>query len=231
MLERVLEQEVMDSEQDAHEYEAFDNSAVNEEFVARALELAPPRGTVLDMGAGPGDIAILLAQKAPGLRVVAIDLGEHMLAAARAKVRQAGLAERIEILRADVKATGLPARSFDMILSNSLVHHIPDPAAFFAEMKRLARPGAAFFIKDLHRPASHAELEQLVATYAKGCTAYQRQTFSDSLNAGLTLAEVQGICAGLNLPALQIRRTSDRHWCVERRSDSVTHPAAKVLAP
>jgi ubiquinone/menaquinone biosynthesis C-methylase UbiE len=218
MLERVLEQEVMDSEQDAQEYETFDNSAVNEQFVARALELAPVTGTVLDMGTGPGDIAILLAQRASGLRIVAIDLGEHMLAAARAKVRRAGLSDRIEITRADVKSTGLTRASFDMVISNSLVHHIPEPESFFAEMKRLARPDAAFFIKDLHRPATEGEHHRLVDTYAKGCTPYQRQTFSDSLRAGLIVSEVQAICARLDLPGLNVCRSSDRHWCAERRS-------------
>jgi ubiquinone/menaquinone biosynthesis C-methylase UbiE len=218
MLERVLEQEVMDSEQDAHEYEAFDNSAVNAEFVGSALELAPVAGTVLDMGTGPGDIAILLAQRAPRLRVVAIDLGEHMLAAARANVHRAGLSDRIEILRADVKSTGLASSSFDMVISNSLVHHIPEPELFFAEMKRLARPGAAFFIKDLHRPATETEHQHLVDTYAKGCTAYQRQTFADSLRAGLVVSEVQAICARLDLPGLDICRSSDRHWCAARRA-------------
>ena len=101
MLERVLEPEVMDSKQDADEYASFDNSTVNEEFVSRALELAPRRGYVLDIGTGPADIAILLARRAPDLRILAIDLGEHMLARARRNVLEAGLMDRIEIRRLD----------------------------------------------------------------------------------------------------------------------------------
>jgi ubiquinone/menaquinone biosynthesis C-methylase UbiE len=218
MLDRVLEPEVMDSRQDADEYASFDNTAVNEEFVARALELAPAQGYVLDIGTGPADIAILLAQRAPGLRILAIDLGEHMLAAALENVRGARLTDRIEILRADAKATGLPALTFDMVISNSLVHHIPEPGQLFEEVARVARPGAALFIKDLHRPETQPELLRLVDVYAAGCTPYQRRTFRESLHAALTLAEVSSMCAQLGLPGAELRRSSDRHWCLERRS-------------
>jgi ubiquinone/menaquinone biosynthesis C-methylase UbiE len=217
MLERVLEQEVMDSQQDADEYASFDNSGVNEEFVSRALELAPATGSVLDIGTGPADIAILLARRAPGLRIVAIDLGEHMLAIARDNVKRAALGDRVEIRKADAKATGLSAASFDLVISNSLVHHIPDPAALFLEVARVASPKAGLFIKDLHRPETELQLDQLVNTYASGCTDYQRRAFRDSLHAGLTVPEVQAICSPLGWKGVEIGRASDRHWYVARR--------------
>lgn len=218
MLERILEQEIMDTERDAYEYAGFDNSAVNEEFVARALELAPASGTVLDIGTGPGDISILLAQRNARLQILAIDLGKHMLELARANVLAAGLRGQIEVAELDAKATGLSAGSFDMVVCNSLVHHIPEPTALFREVQRLARAGAGLFIKDLHRPTSKAELERLVETYAEGCTDYQRQTFFDSLHAGLTVSEIKSICEGLGLSGVEVRRCSDRHWSVERRA-------------
>jgi ubiquinone/menaquinone biosynthesis C-methylase UbiE len=223
MLERVLEPEVMDSAEDAAAYDAIDNAAINEEFVAHALRLAPTAGAVLDAGAGPGDIAILLARRGPGLRVLAIDLGEHMLTLARRRVVRAGLAGRVEIVRADAKATGLPG-AFDMIVSNSLVHHIPEPPLFFAEMQRVARAGAALLVKDLHRPCSEAEHRHLVETYAAECTPEQRRLFADSLRAALTAEEVAEICARVGLTDVTVRRTSDRHWCVERQARSPRGP-------
>jgi ubiquinone/menaquinone biosynthesis C-methylase UbiE len=218
MLERILEEEIMDTERDAREYAAFDNRAVNEEFVARALELAPASGTVLDIGTGPGDISILLAQRNKRLRILAIDLGKHMLDLARTNVLAAGLRDQIEVAELDAKATGLRAGSFDLVVCNSLVHHIPDPEALFREVQRLARAGAGLFIKDLHRPASRAELEQLVETYAEGCNDYQRQTFFDSLHAGLTVSEIKSICERLALSGVEVGRCSDRHWSLERRA-------------
>ena len=220
MMQRVLEPEIMDTQEDADEYAAIDNTDVNREFVGSALELAPRSGVVLDVGTGPGDIAVLLAQRAPGLRVLAVDLGDRMLAMARRNVAAAGLDARVRVARADAKQTGEPAGSFDMVLSNSLVHHIPEPDLFFAEMKRVARDGAALFVKDLHRPATEAEHAHLVATYAADCTPYQRRLFSDSLRAALTVDEVEAICERLELRDARVRRTSDRHWCLERRASA-----------
>jgi ubiquinone/menaquinone biosynthesis C-methylase UbiE len=217
MLSRVLEPEVMDSKEDADEYAAFDNTSVNEEFVARLLELAPNSGNALDVGTGPGDISILLAERAPGLAILAIDLGEHMLAMARSNVEKAGLAHRIDVQHADAKATGRPDASFDLIFSNSLAHHIPEPGSFLREVKRLARPRAGLFIKDLHRPKDEAELQRLVEVHARGCTAYQRRIFADSLRAALTVEEVRAMCSEIGLSGVEVLRTSDRHWCLERR--------------
>jgi ubiquinone/menaquinone biosynthesis C-methylase UbiE len=208
----------MDSELDAREYAAFDNGVVNDEFVRRALELAPQAGNVLDVGTGPGDIAVLFATRAPRLRFLAIDLGEHMLGLARENVHRAGVGGRVVIARLDAKATGCAPASFDMVISNSLVHHIPEPEDFFREIRRVARPGAGLFIKDLHRPADDAELQALVARYAQGCTPYQTQTFADSLHAALTADEVNAILKRVGWYDLEARRCSDRHWSIERRA-------------
>ena len=216
MLERTLEPEVMDTEEDAREYEAIDNSAVNAELVDHALRIAPPRGDAIDIGAGPGHVAVLLARRAPGLRVGAVDLAESMLARARAHVAASGLGDRVAVMRADAKGTGIAEERFDLVLSNSLVHHIPEPVAFFAEVARIARRDGAILIKDLHRPASLAEHRGLVARYANDCSDRQRALFSDSLLAALTEEEVKAACARAGLAGVTIRRPSDRHWTVER---------------
>lgn len=217
MLERVLEAEIMGSLEEAEEYAAIDNRSVNEEFVARVCELGPPEGKVLDIGTGPADIAVLLARRLPGLHILAIDLGEYMLAVAQRNVASAGLESRVRVAEADAKATGLASHSFDMVISNSLVHHIPEPITVFREIMRVVSPGGAIFIKDLHRPDSAVEHRHLVETYARGCTDHQVRSFSDSLRAALTVSEVEAMCRELGLNDVTVRRSSDRHWCVERR--------------
>jgi SAM-dependent methyltransferase len=141
-----------------------------------------------------------------------------MLALARRNVAAASLGDRLLVARADAKATGYPSGSFDMIVSNSLAHHIPAPLDLFAEVARLARPGAGIFIKDLHRADTDAEHRHLVERYASDCTLRQRQLFSDSLRAALTVKEVAAMCAEAGLSNVSVRRCSDRHWCVERRA-------------
>lgn len=217
MIERILEPEVMDTEEDASEYEAMDHGVVNEAFVASVLELSPPAGTLLDLGTGPGHIPLLIAEKAPGLRIVAVDMATHMLERARGHVKRAGFEARIEILQRDAKETGFAAQSFDAVVSNSLLHHIPEPLGVLREIARIARPGAALFIKDLLRPSTTEELDALVSLHAADCTPYQRRLFRESLHAALGLDEVKALCQEAGLDGVTVLQSSDRHWEIRRQ--------------
>jgi ubiquinone/menaquinone biosynthesis C-methylase UbiE len=163
----------------------------------------------------------LLAQRAPELRVTAIDLAEQMLILARKNVAREHLEDRVTLLRRDVKDTGFPAASFDLVLSNSLVHHIPEPLAFFVELQRVSRVGAGLFVRDLLRPTSQSELVKLVELHAGDCNDYQRRLFSDSLHAALTVDEVRELCAQAGLD-VAVKQTSDRHWTIERTRSPVS---------
>lgn len=224
MLDRVLEPEVMDTERDALEYQAIDNTAVNLEFAEQALALCPGEGHMLDIGTGPADIAILIARRAPRLRITAIDLADHMLVLAKQNVERAMLKNRITVSRIDAKSTGYPDGTFDAVVSNSLVHHIPEPLSFFREVARVARPTAGIFIKDLLRPSSRADLDALVERHAAGQSDYQKRLFSDSLNAALRMDEVRALCYQAGLSGVEVRRCSDRHWSVERAAHSQKGP-------
>lgn len=51
---------------------------------------------------------------------------------------------KVEFRRCDAARTGLPGASFDVTVSNSVLEHIPDPAALVQEMIRITRPGGVF---------------------------------------------------------------------------------------
>lgn len=68
------------------------------------------------------------------------------------------------------------------------------------------------FIRDLMRPSSEEQWQELVQTYAGEETEYQRKMFADSLHAALTVEEVQALVAELGAPAESVQATSDRHW-------------------
>ena len=212
MLPRVLEPEVMDSTEEARDYDAMDHSAVNRLFVADFLSFWNGRGPVLDVGTGTAQIPVELCRQAPHAHVVAIDLADHMLAASSENVRRAGLADRVRLERCDAKQLPYADASFGAIISNSIVHHIPEPARVLAEMVRVAEAGAVLFVRDLLRPKDEATVRQLVSTYAGEANAHQQQMFADSLRAALTLGEVRALVAALGFDGDSIQQTSDRHW-------------------
>ena len=212
MLSRVLEPEVMDSIEEAHDYDLMDHSQVNRAFVADFLSCWDGQGPVLDVGTGTAQIPIELCLHSPKAQVVAIDLAEHMLVVGRENVRKAGFSDRIRLERQDAKHLPYPAHSFAAVISNSIVHHIPEPAAVLAEVVRVARPGAILFIRDLLRPPSDEAVRHLVATYAGDANAHQRKMFDDSLRAALSLDEIRSLVADLGFSSDTVNQTTDRHW-------------------
>jgi SAM-dependent methyltransferase len=237
MFARVLEPEVMDTAAEARDYDAMDHGAVNarfcDDFLMFASELEPrgqpalgrrtPR--VVDFGTGTALIPIELCRRAAGFVVVAIDLAQHMLDLARDNVARAGLAERVLLERVDAKGTPYEDGAFGATISNSIIHHIPEPARCLAEMWRVTAKGGLLFVRDLHRPDGDAEVDRLVALYAGNprgeppadparVASYenQRALFRASLCAALTVAEVAAMVAPFGVPASAVNMTSDRHW-------------------
>jgi ubiquinone/menaquinone biosynthesis C-methylase UbiE len=225
MLARVLEPEVMDSEQDAREYDSMDHAAVNAVFVADLLAAladwslqrpvqsgeAPPL-QILDLGVGTAQIPIALCRAVPGVHVVAVDAAESMLAIGRENVAAAGLGDRIELVLADAKRLPFPDSSFRIVVSNSIVHHIAEPAGVLAETVRVMELGGLQFHRDLCRPVDEGELARIVRTYASDATPYQSKLYSDSLRAALSLEEMQSLVERFGFSRNTVRMTSDRHW-------------------
>lgn len=223
MLKRILEPEVMDTAADAREYDEMDFVAVNTLFARECARLAGRRfgaGRMLDLGAGTARIPILIARRLPQARIVAVDLSKEMLKLGRLNVKRARLEKRVRLQCCDAKKLPQRAATFDMVISNSIVHHIPQPLGVFQEIARVAKPGAGLFIKDLLRPASLTVWRRLVKTYAGDCNAYQQKLFADSLRAALTLQEVAALVHQAGIQGATIRQVSDRHWTVERKRQS-----------
>ena len=213
MIPRVLEPEVMDTPADAADYDRMDHAVVNRRFVADFLAVCPnPAGVVLDVGTGTAQILIELCRQHPTVRVHAIDLADEMLKLAAANVAAAGFTHRILLQRANGRQLPLPSGGFGAVISNSIVHHIPQPFECLSEMVRVLGAGGTLFVRDLLRPSSVEQLESLVETYAAGAKAHQRQLFADSLHAALTLAEVQTLVVELGFDPATVSQTSDRHW-------------------
>lgn len=212
MLPRVLEPEVMDSAEEARDYDAMDHSAVNRLFVADFLSFWHGSGPILDVGTGTAQIPIELCRQSLAAQVTAIDMAEHMLAVGRENVRRAGFADRIQLQRCDGKKLPFADASFTAVISNSIVHHIPDPAQVILEMVRMAAPGGVLFVRDLLRPEDDESVTRLVRTYAGDANAHQRQMFDASLRAALTIAEIRALVAAVGFAADTVKQTSDRHW-------------------
>ncbi len=220
----------MDTREDACDYDAMNHDSVNRRFVddflefcfvspmsARLADATTPL-SVLDVGTGTAQIPIELCRRPVTCRVTAIDLASEMLKLAELNVARERLTDNIQFELVDAKKMPYVDRAFDAVISNSIVHHIPEPRAVFAEMARVLRVGGVLFVRDLLRPNTAAEVDHLVATYAGQENAHSQQMFRDSLHAALTLAEVRKLTREINVPESAVAQTTDRHWTLAWRS-------------
>ena len=212
MLPRILEAEVMDTAEDASDYDAMDHSAVNAKFAADFLSAYRGIGLALDVGTGTAQIPIEICRQHPGITLVAVDLSEEMLRLGQRNVDRAGFAKRIRLEQVNARGLPFPDRHFPAVISNSIIHHIPEPRDGFAEMVRVCEFGGTLFVRDLLRPPSKEVLNQLVSVYAANDAPHARQLFADSLHAALTLDEVRAVIVPLGFEAETVQQTSDRHW-------------------
>jgi ubiquinone/menaquinone biosynthesis C-methylase UbiE len=221
MLKRILEPEVMDTAAEAIDYNSMDHSHVNRLFVNDFLQalakLPPPVGCpwqIFDAGTGTALIPLELLKRNFNAIVTASDLAEEMLVVARENVAAAGFTESIRLMRSDCKRLPEASSTYDAVMSNSIIHHIPQPRDVLAELWRILKPGGLLFVRDLLRPQDPTTLNALVQMYAGDANAHQQQMFRDSLHAALNLTELRGLLDELAIPADCACATSDRHWTI-----------------
>lgn len=222
-IQRILEPEVMDPEKEAVEYDEMDHSEVNRIFVEDLLFLLSineklteiESHKILDVGTGTALIPRELCQRDTHWKVIGIDFSKSMLDKGSSNIQEAGLQDQIELIHCDAKATPFENASYSIIISNSIVHHIPKPTGVIKEMVRLLQPGGVLFIRDLLRPETNQDVESIVDLHAANANEYQRQLFRQSLQAALTVQEIEEILVSNGIPKDAVIQTSDRHWTIQ----------------
>lgn len=111
-------------------------------------ELAP--GTsVLEIGPGPGRLAVKLAELAPGAKITGVDIAPEMVERASRLAARSGVADRVGVQVGDVAALPFRDATFDLVISTFSAHHWPEAATALAEIHRVLCPGGVAWIYDL----------------------------------------------------------------------------------
>jgi SAM-dependent methyltransferase len=101
------------------------------------LQRTPP-AHVAEIGCGGGWAAIAIAQTYPLARIDGFDLDAASVELARHNVAQAGVADRVQIIRQDASEATL-AGQYDLVMAQACVHDTPQPVPVLQTMRRLAR--------------------------------------------------------------------------------------------
>ena len=179
---------------------------------AAVLDLLPPRiGAFLDIGTGTGRLLELVAPRTE--RAFGVDASRDMLALARARFAEHGVADRCAVRQADMYRLPLPDGAFDVVALQMVLHYADDPAAALAEAARVLRPDGLLVVVDL-APHERAELLERHAHRWPG--------FDDAALAGWL-----GGAGCAPLPAVAVSGPVPvRIWPARRLPGRVSAPAA-----
>lgn len=193
-LPRQPEPEVMN---DACEVEAYASAAaqayleaIDNTLVEQVLALEIQAGIALDVGTGPGSIPLKLARRRPDLHWVGIDKSQAMLRAACRTARKQGLSDQVSFCLADASRLCFPDAAFELVLSNSLLHHLANPVAALNEMARVTKAGGVVLIRDLRRP-SRLAFKAHIAWHGRHYSGKMKELYDNSVRAAYTPAELR----------------------------------------
>jgi SAM-dependent methyltransferase len=97
---------------------------------------------ILDAGCGSGELTADIGRAAPGATVVGMDFSD----AARVAFERCRGISNVHIVQADLSRPPFPARSFDLVWSEGVIHHTPDTASSFASLSQLVKPHGKLYV-------------------------------------------------------------------------------------
>ena len=220
---RVPEPEVMD---DSAEVDAYSSAAaqaylnrIDDTLVEHALRLVKgrERGSALDIGTGPGQIVVKLARRLAEWNFTGVDRSPGMIAQAQANLAAASgeLAGRVEFQVADGNRLPFPDDSFDLVMCNSVLHHLAEPEKLLSEMSRLVNSGGAILLRDLRRPGRFA-YPLHVRWHGRHYSGVMYRLYCDSVRSAYTVPELKGMLDSAALPRTRVFEHHSTHIGLER---------------
>jgi len=231
-MKRICEPELMDDPLQARVYSEADFSIDDAAFTAEVLALRAETASsaleekILDLGCGPGNISFRLAAALPAVPLLGLDGAAAMVELAERR-RQASPERwpRLTFARArlPLPAGGLRdlpaafAPPYSLLVSNSFLHHLHDPAVLWRAVARWGAPGALVMVRDLRRPESPEALREQVERHAGNAPAVLRRDYAASLAAAFRPEEVEAQLAAAGLEDLRVSPRDDRYLDVSGR--------------
>jgi ubiquinone/menaquinone biosynthesis C-methylase UbiE len=216
-MQRTAEPELMTEAEQVLAYANADFEQPHQRFVdliGERLPRLPGSGLALDLGCGPGDITCRFARAFPGYRVHGLDGSPPMLELARQAAARFGVDDRASFHVCYLPEGDAPSEQYDLVFSNSLLHHLADPAVLWQSVRRWSHRDGAVFVMDLLRPQSTADAARLVDEYSRDEPDVLRRDFYNSLLAAYRPDEVGQQLSRAGLDHLVLEVVSDRHWLV-----------------
>ena len=212
-MKRVPEPDLMEQKEQAYAYANADFSNSNELFLEKLFEFCSitDETKILDVGCGDGEIPIKIYKKTKS-KITVLDGSSAMLDEFSKKM-SANDIDDIKIIHRRYEDTHLTEKSFDILISNSVLHHVKSPKKFWEKSFNLVRQQGQIVLMDLFRPSNEHELLTILEKYG-GSNQVLLNDFENSLRAAYTPYEVEGQLSSFPSISSSVKAISDRHFFV-----------------
>ena len=212
-MKRVPEPDLMEQKEQAYAYANADFSNSNGLFLEKLFEFCTitDETKILDVGCGDGEIPIKIYKKTKS-KITVLDGSSAMLDEFSKKM-SANNIDDIKIIQGRYEDTHLSEKSFDILISNSVLHHVKSPKKFWEKSFNLVRQQGQIVLMDLFRPSNEHELLTILEKYG-GSNQVLLNDFENSLRAAYTPYEVEGQLSSFPSISSSVKAISDRHFFV-----------------
>jgi ubiquinone/menaquinone biosynthesis C-methylase UbiE len=119
-------------------------------IVQSLADLEDKGATIVDLGTGPGLLAVELHKLWPRAKFIGVDPSSAMLRIARKNADEAGMPD-FEARLGAAEETSLPSDSADLVVSQYSFHEWEDPQKGLEEVFRILKPGGSLILNDYNR--------------------------------------------------------------------------------
>ena len=172
----------------------------------------------MDLGCGPGNITERLSSLWPKSRIVGIDDSLNMIMYARGRKNNSAIlstSNQISYEKLNLSSIANKdskyEKSADVVVSNSLIHHIHDIEIFFKTLMRISKKGTIHYHRDLRRPQSYKEFESIKKKYITSSNSVLKKDFIASLKAAHNVTEIRKSFKRVGLDYLSVKEVGDRY--------------------
>ena len=203
----------MDTKEQARSYAAADFAGANKLFLDTLQKRikVTAQTKLLDIGCGDGEILIQIHNMLQ-CNITALDGSKCMLDELNQKLKIHNIND-VVVVNEKLETNSLLNKSFDLIISNSVLHHVKSPSLFWENVIDLTKPGGFIAVMDLFRPDTESSLAQTLKTYG-GEDPVLLKDFENSLRAAYTIDEVQEQLLKSRAITYNVKPISDRHFFV-----------------
>lgn len=203
----------MDTKAQASAYAQADFSISNALFIDNLFESYPvsSKTKILDVGCGDGEIPIAIYKRKNSL-ITVLDGSSFMLEELHHKM-VLNKVNDIKIVNQKYEDCSFEEKSFDVVISNSVLHHVKSPIAFWEMSLKLIKDNGRVLVMDLSRPTNEADLSKILNKYG-GADYVLNKDFENSLRAAYTIDEVEYQLSKFSRISSYVKSVSDRHFFV-----------------